>query len=171
MNKEGNAISFAGNLTDDPELRHTEAGIARATFRAAVSGRRYSEPSFFAVVIWRDQAEHAAESLSKGSAAGHRQVRHQPPGGQGAPGYQIITQMIPDMGYRFLNPAIQGFDVRKPRSWSTPATGAPGSRFPTSGTPSRSLSMCGAGTRTPSAYTAAPTRRCTRSTGSSPTGT
>jgi hypothetical protein len=31
-----------------------------------------------------------------------------------ADGYQIITQMIPDMGWHFLNPAIQGFDVRKP---------------------------------------------------------
>ena len=29
-------------------------------------------------------------------------------------GYRIITRMIPDMGYHFLNPAIQGFDVRKP---------------------------------------------------------
>ena len=31
-----------------------------------------------------------------------------------ADGYQIITRMIPDMGWHFLNPAIQGFDVRKP---------------------------------------------------------
>jgi hypothetical protein len=31
-----------------------------------------------------------------------------------ADGYQIITQMIPDMGWHFLNPAIQGFDVTKP---------------------------------------------------------
>ena len=31
-----------------------------------------------------------------------------------ADGYQIITRMIPDMGYHFLNPAIQGFDVTKP---------------------------------------------------------
>ena len=30
MSKEGRAISFAGNLTDHPEVRHTEAGIARA---------------------------------------------------------------------------------------------------------------------------------------------
>jgi single-strand DNA-binding protein len=60
-------VSFAGNLTDDPELRHTEGGIARATFRVAVSGRRDSEASFFTVVVWRDQAEHAATSLSKGS--------------------------------------------------------------------------------------------------------
>jgi single-strand DNA-binding protein len=33
----------------------------------AVSGRRDGEASFFTVVVWRDQAEHAAESLSKGS--------------------------------------------------------------------------------------------------------
>jgi single-strand DNA-binding protein len=61
------SVSFAGNLTDQPELRHTEGGVARAIFRVAVSGRREQEPSFFTVVVWRDQAEHAAESLSKGS--------------------------------------------------------------------------------------------------------
>jgi single-strand DNA-binding protein len=61
------SVSFAGNLTDDPELQHTEGGIARAMFRVAVSGRREQEASFFTVVVWRDQAEHAAESLSKGS--------------------------------------------------------------------------------------------------------
>ena len=31
-----------------------------------------------------------------------------------ADGYQIITRMVPDMGYHFLDPAIQGFDVRRP---------------------------------------------------------
>jgi single-strand DNA-binding protein len=61
------SVSFAGNLTDDPELRHTETGIARAMFRVAVSGRKEQEPSFFTVVLWRDQAENAAESLTKGS--------------------------------------------------------------------------------------------------------
>jgi hypothetical protein len=34
------SVSFAGNLTDHPELRHTEGGIARAMFRVAVSARR-----------------------------------------------------------------------------------------------------------------------------------
>jgi single-strand DNA-binding protein len=61
------SVSFAGNLTDDPEVRHTDSGIARAMFRVAVSGRREQEPSFFTVIVWRDQAEHAAESLAKGS--------------------------------------------------------------------------------------------------------
>jgi single-strand DNA-binding protein len=61
------SVSFAGNLTDQPELRHTENGIARVTFRVAVSGRREQEASFFTVVVWRDQAEHASQSLSRGS--------------------------------------------------------------------------------------------------------
>jgi single-stranded DNA-binding protein len=45
------AVSFAGDLTDDPEVRYTEAGVARATFRVAVSGRREQEASFFTVVV------------------------------------------------------------------------------------------------------------------------
>jgi single-strand DNA-binding protein len=61
------AVSFAGNLTDDPEVRYTEAGIARAMFRVAVSSRREQEASFFNVIVWRDQAEDAAQSLAKGS--------------------------------------------------------------------------------------------------------
>jgi single-strand DNA-binding protein len=61
------SVSFTGNLTEGPEVRYTEGGIARAMFRMAVSGRREQEPSLFTVVVWRDQAEHAAESLSKGS--------------------------------------------------------------------------------------------------------
>ena len=36
-------------------------------FRVAVSGRREQEASFFTVIVWRDQAEHASQSLSKGS--------------------------------------------------------------------------------------------------------
>jgi hypothetical protein len=31
-----------------------------------------------------------------------------------AAGYQLITRMLPDMGWHFLNPTIQGFDVAKP---------------------------------------------------------
>ena len=61
------SVSFAGNLTDQPEVRYTESGIARAMFRVAVSGRREQEASFFTVIVWRDQAEHAAQPLSKGS--------------------------------------------------------------------------------------------------------
>jgi single-strand DNA-binding protein len=68
------SIWLAGNLTDDPELGYTTGGTARATFRVAVSSRvrdgdqwRDGETAFYTVVVWRDQAEHAAESLRKGS--------------------------------------------------------------------------------------------------------
>jgi single-strand DNA-binding protein len=47
-------------------------------FRVTVSGPREQEPSFFTVIVWRDQAEHAAESLAKGSrvvVAGRLQQR------------------------------------------------------------------------------------------------
>jgi single-stranded DNA-binding protein len=59
-------MSFAGNLTEDPEVRDTDGGIARAMFRVAVSGRREQEASFFTVVVWRDQAD-TPQSLAKGS--------------------------------------------------------------------------------------------------------
>ena len=29
-------------------------------------------------------------------------------------GYRILTRMIPNMGYHFVNPNVKGFDVRKP---------------------------------------------------------
>jgi Single-strand binding protein family len=55
------------NPTDDPEVRYTEAGIARAVFRVAVPSRREQEPSWFTLIVWGDQTKHAAQSLSKGS--------------------------------------------------------------------------------------------------------
>jgi single-stranded DNA-binding protein len=45
-------------------------------FRVAVSGRREQEASFFTVVVWRDQAEHAAQSLAKGSRVSVTSARH-----------------------------------------------------------------------------------------------
>jgi single-stranded DNA-binding protein len=41
-------------------------------FRVAVSGRGEQEPSFFTVIVWRDQAEHAAESPVEGQPGGGR---------------------------------------------------------------------------------------------------
>ena len=68
------SIFLAGNLTNDLELHHSPGGVTRATFRVAVSSRvrdgegwRDGEPAFYSVVVWRDQAVHAAESLAKGS--------------------------------------------------------------------------------------------------------
>jgi single-strand DNA-binding protein len=71
-----NQLVLVGNLTDAPELRFTPQGTAVAGFRLAVTPRlrdgdgwRDGETSFFRVNVWRDLAEHVAESLSKGDRA------------------------------------------------------------------------------------------------------
>lgn len=71
----GNTITIVGNVTRDPELRFTPSGQATATFGVAVNRRwqnRQSQQweeatSFFDVVCWREMAENASESLSKGA--------------------------------------------------------------------------------------------------------
>jgi single-stranded DNA-binding protein len=71
MSKEGKAISFAGNLTEDPEVRYTEAGIARATFLVAVSGRREQEAAFFTVIVWRPSRARRAVAGQGQPGRGH----------------------------------------------------------------------------------------------------
>jgi single-strand DNA-binding protein len=69
-------ITIVGNLTDDPELRFTPSGAAVAKFRVASTPRtldrasgewKDGEPLFLACNIWRDAAEHVAESLQRGA--------------------------------------------------------------------------------------------------------
>jgi single-strand DNA-binding protein len=69
-------VSLVGNLTDDPEVRFTPQGTAVASFRLAVTPRvkdgdgwKDGETSFFRINAWRDLAENAADSLSKGDRA------------------------------------------------------------------------------------------------------
>jgi single-strand DNA-binding protein len=67
-------VSLVGNLTDDPDLRFTPNGAAVANFRLAVTPRvrdgdtwKDGETSFFRINAWRDLAENATESLTKGT--------------------------------------------------------------------------------------------------------
>jgi single-strand DNA-binding protein len=71
-----NSVTIVGNMADSPELRFTPNGIAVASIRLAVTPRirerdgwKDGEPSFFRVNVWRDLAEHVADSLSKGDRA------------------------------------------------------------------------------------------------------
>ena len=68
-----NHTTIVGNLVDDPELRFTNNGIAVANLRVAVTQRiqqdgewRDGDTSFLKVNVWRGQAEHLADSLTKG---------------------------------------------------------------------------------------------------------
>lgn len=69
-----NRVILIGNLTDDPELRYTQSGTARARFRIAVNrrfrdqdGNLQEETTFVPIVVWRNQAENCANFLNKGS--------------------------------------------------------------------------------------------------------
>jgi single-strand DNA-binding protein len=71
----GNSVTLVGNITREPELRFTASGQATATFGLAVnrvwndrqSNERKEAVSFFDIVCWREMAENASESLSKGA--------------------------------------------------------------------------------------------------------
>lgn len=70
-----NRIILVGRLTKDPELRYTPNGVAVANFTLAVNrpftnqqGER--EADFINIVVWRRQAENAANFLKKGNLAG-----------------------------------------------------------------------------------------------------
>lgn len=69
-------LPLAGNLASDIELTFTPAGVAVAHFTVASTPRvfdrntgqwRDGDPLFLRCNIWREAAENAAESLSKGA--------------------------------------------------------------------------------------------------------
>ncbi|HEY8702398.1 MAG TPA: single-stranded DNA-binding protein [Arthrobacter sp.] len=69
-------ITVIGNLTTDPELRFTPSGSAVANFTIASTPRTFDRQSnewkdgetlFLRAAVWREAAENAAESLTKGT--------------------------------------------------------------------------------------------------------
>lgn len=69
-------ITVIGNLTADPELKFTSSGVAVAKFTVASTPRFMDRQSgewkdgdalFLACTVWRQPAEHVAESLQRGA--------------------------------------------------------------------------------------------------------
>lgn len=69
-------VTVVGTLTADPELRFTPSGAAVANFTIAANERKYNkqtgefedgDATFLRCNIWRDYAEHIAESLTRGT--------------------------------------------------------------------------------------------------------
>jgi single-strand DNA-binding protein len=69
-------LTVIGNLTADPELRFTPSGAAVANFTVASTARTYDrnaeqwrdgEALFLRCSLWRQPAEHVADSLTRGS--------------------------------------------------------------------------------------------------------
>src|ERR1700754_2864210 len=68
-------ITVVGNLTADPELRFTPSGAAVANFTVAATPRTFDRQSgewkdgdalFMRCNVWRQAAENAAETLTRG---------------------------------------------------------------------------------------------------------
>ena len=69
-------VTVVGNLTADPELRRTAAGLPVAGFTIASTPRTYNrdrgewtdgEPLFLRCSLWRQAGENAAQSLTRGT--------------------------------------------------------------------------------------------------------
>ncbi|GAA3077111.1 single-stranded DNA-binding protein [Streptosporangium carneum] len=69
-------ITVVGNLTDDPELRFSSSGVAVAHFTVASTSRVYDREAkewrdagtlFLRCSVWRQEAEHVAQSLPRGA--------------------------------------------------------------------------------------------------------
>src|ERR1700690_2181465 len=72
-----NRVVLVGNLTKDPELRHTPSGTAVCKLRVAVNtrqkdgtGQGVDKPNYFDVTVWGNQAESCAQYLAKGRPVG-----------------------------------------------------------------------------------------------------
>jgi single-strand DNA-binding protein len=68
-----NSVVITGNLTRDPELRHTGGGTSVCGMRVAVNSRRKDssgnwtdKPNYFDVTVFGAQGENCANYLSKG---------------------------------------------------------------------------------------------------------
>ena len=72
-----NRVVLVGNLTRDPELRHTPSGTPVCSLRLAVNTRRKDEsgqwtdkPNYFDITVWGQQGENCAQYLAKGRPVG-----------------------------------------------------------------------------------------------------
>ena len=77
MPSDINHVVIVGNLTKDPELRHTPSGTAVCKLRVAVNSRRKDDsgdwvdkPNYFDVTVWGNQGESCAQYLAKGRPVG-----------------------------------------------------------------------------------------------------
>lgn len=76
-----NKVILVGRLTQDPEVRYTQAGKAVASFSLAVnrfSGQGQKEADFIPIVAWEKLAETCGNNLTKGQRVlieGRMQIR------------------------------------------------------------------------------------------------
>jgi single-strand DNA-binding protein len=106
-----NRVVLVGNLTRDPELRHTPSGTAVCKLRIAVntrqkdqaSGEWRDKPNYFDVTVWGNQGESCAQYLSKGrpvAVDGRLDWREWEQDGQKRQAVEIIADTVQFLGSR-----------------------------------------------------------------------
>ena len=105
-----NHTYLIGNLTKDPEVRSTNAGIKVCNFTIAVNRRMKSngeqQTDFFNIVAWRQLAELCEKYLSKGkkvAVIGSIQTRTYEKDGVKRTAWDILADEV-----EFLSPADKG---------------------------------------------------------------
>jgi single-strand DNA-binding protein len=147
------SLTVIGNLTDDPELRFLPSGAAMAKFTVASTPRfmdkasgewKDGEALFLNCTAWRELAENAAESLSKGArviVSGRlRQSRWETPEGEKRSAYGLDVEEI-GPSLRFARAKVQkmtrtrgGANATPPDSpWETAAPTRPDNAAPAGG--------------------------------------
>ena len=135
------SITIVGNLTADPELRFTQSGIPAANFTVASTPRTFDkqsnqwvdgDPLFLRCTVWRDHAEHVAESLSKGMRVivqgNLRANQWTDKQGNNRTTYQIdVAEIGPSLRYATaqVSKATRGSNFRQPQG-DHPAVGGTG---------------------------------------------
>src|SRR5260370_3772687 len=148
-------ITIAGNVGDDPELRFTPAGQPVARFRVASTPRfrdnatgewKDGDSLFLTCNVWRQAAENAAESLTRGMrviVSGRlRQRSYETKEGEKRTVYEVEVE---DVGPSLRNASAKANKVARNGSGNGPG-GSGGSGGAGRG-PLPRRSACGAGFR------------------------
>ena len=138
-------VTVVGNLTADPELRFTPSGAAVANFTIASTPRMFDrqsnkwkdgDPLFLPCSIWRQAAEHVAESLTKGMRVivqGRlKQRSYDDREGNKRTIYEVeVEEVGPSLTWATARVTRSGQQQAKPRQqraadpWAGPSTEAP----------------------------------------------
>lgn len=136
-------ITVIGNLTADPELKFTEGGAALAKFTIAATPRIFDRDSnqwkdgnatFFRCAAWRQLAEHAADSLTKGArVVAHGRIRQHDWKTDAGENRSMLVMEVDEIGasVRFTTVTINAKPARNTAAvgddaWSTaPSSGKP----------------------------------------------
>ena len=133
-----NRVVLVGNLTRDPELRHTQSGMAVCSLRLAVNTRRKDEtgqwvdkPNYFDITVWGNQGERCAQYLAKGRPVaidGRLEWREwETPEGNKRQAVDIVADTVQFLGGRGDGEGGGGYIPAE-------ATATPAGDFPTSPT-------------------------------------